>query len=149
MALRILQQGSRNFGALQQDRGLQGWLDNTGVASDPCQGWTGVTCNTTSGRVIALWVLNTFQRLPIRAWMAWGTRRKTKEKIWAKSRGRTRREEELLMVSTQWRLYLAFLSIYMFLVQGASKSWDGDSLAAWAVLPCGAADLVCHLPPCS
>ena len=43
-ALKIFQQGSRNFMSLQAS-GLQGWADSSGAASNPCQGWTGVTCD--------------------------------------------------------------------------------------------------------
>ena len=51
-ALKIFQQGSRNIRDLQQ-RGLQGWADPTGAVTNPCVGWTGVTCDSTN-RVTAL-----------------------------------------------------------------------------------------------
>jgi len=51
-ALKIFQQGSRNIMSLQS-QGLQGWADPTGAATNPCQGWTGVTCDS-SNRVVAL-----------------------------------------------------------------------------------------------
>ena len=50
-ALKIFAQGSRNIMELKT-QGLKGWVDGT----DPCQGWTGITCND-DDRVIAMCVL--------------------------------------------------------------------------------------------
>lgn len=49
-ALKLFSQGSRNI-KQRQTEGLKGWVAGT----DPCQGWTGITCND-DNRVIALYV---------------------------------------------------------------------------------------------
>jgi hypothetical protein len=48
LALNFLRQGASNFDVVQQN-GFEGWMPGT----DPCQGWTGITCNE-NDRVVAL-----------------------------------------------------------------------------------------------